>query len=227
MTKRFAPLNPKCPHIWQVKKRQNPGMHMLSSLQAVAHGSDTVQYFQWRKSRGCVEKFHGAVVDHAGHEHTREFRDVAELGQVLTMLDAVVGTTVPAQVALILDWENEWALDIGASVYLGGNVKYRQQCLQHYHPFWEAAVPVDVIDQNCPLDAYKLVIVPMAYMLRPGFAARLTSFVAAGGTAVMTYWSGVVDHSDLCYLGGIPGDGLRQLFGVCEEESQSYFDNDQ
>jgi len=48
-----------------IKKMKKPGMHLLSSLQAVAHGSDTVQYFQWRKSRGGVEKFHGAVVDHA------------------------------------------------------------------------------------------------------------------------------------------------------------------
>ena len=42
---------------WQpIPKLKRPGMHMLSSLQAVAHGSDTVQYFQWRKSRGSSEK---------------------------------------------------------------------------------------------------------------------------------------------------------------------------
>ena len=210
----------------RVRKRKRPGMHLLSSLQAVAHGSDTVQYFQWRKSRGSKEKFHGAVVDHVGHEHTREFREVTEVGRALTKLDGVVGTTVPAEVAIIQDWENEWALDMGARVYLGENVKYRQECLAHYRPFWEAGVPVDVIDQSCPLDQYKLVATPMAYMLRPGFAARLRSFVEAGGTAVMTYWSAVVDESDLCFLGGIPGAGLREVFGVWEEESQSYFPNE-
>ena len=207
----------------RVRKRKRPGMHLLSSLQAVAHGSDTVQYFQWRKSRGSKEKFHGAVVDHVGHEHTREFREVTEVGRALAKLDGVVGTTVPAEVAVIQDWENEWALDAGARVYLGDNVKYRQECLAHYRPFWEAGVPVDVIDQSCSLDQYKLIVAPMAYMLRPGFATRLRSFVEAGGTAVMTYWSAVVDESDLCFLGGIPGDGLREVFGVREEESQSYF----
>ncbi|MGV7801778.1 beta-galactosidase, partial [Mycobacterium kansasii] len=65
---------------WQpVSKLKRPGMHLLSSMQAVAHGSDTVQYFQWRKSRGSSEKLHGAVVDHVGHEHTRVFSDVAEV----------------------------------------------------------------------------------------------------------------------------------------------------
>ena len=204
---------PSIPTRGRVKKRKMPGMHMLSSLQAIAHGSDTVQYFQWRKSRGCMEKFHGAVVDHLGTEDTRVFRDVAELGAVLAKLDDVVGTTTKPDVAIVRDWENEWALNSGARVYLGENVKYRQECLAHYRPFWDAGISVDVIDQTGDLGKYKLVVAPMIYMLRPGFAERLGAFVAAGGTAVMTYWSAVVDESDLCYLGGVPGDGLREVFG--------------
>jgi beta-galactosidase len=214
---------PSIPTRGRVKKRKEPGMHLLSSLQAVAHGSDTVQYFQWRKSRGCMEKFHGAVVDHEGSENTREFKEVAEVGSVLAGLDAVVGTTVRPEVAVIQDWENEWAIREGARVFLGENIKYREECTAHYRPFWQAGVPVDVIDQNGRLDAYKLVVVPMAYMLRDGFAARLKAFVEAGGTAVMTYWSGVVDKTDLCFLGGTPGDGLREVFGVWEEETQQYY----
>ena len=55
---------------WQnVAKLKKPGMHMLSSMQAVAHGSNSVQYFQWRKSRGSSEKFHGAVVDPVSYTH--------------------------------------------------------------------------------------------------------------------------------------------------------------
>ena len=42
----------------------------------------------------------------------------------------------------------------------------------------------------------------------------------------MTYWSAVVDESDLCCLGGIPGQGLREVFGVWEEESQSYYEHE-
>ena len=77
---------------WQlINKLKRPGMHKLSCMQAVAHGCDAVQYFQWRKSRGSNEKFHGAVVDHVGHENTRVFRDVARLGEVLEKLSGVVG----------------------------------------------------------------------------------------------------------------------------------------
>ncbi len=217
---------PSIPTRDRVKKRKEPGMNLLSSLQAIAHGSDTVQYFQWRKSRGCMEKFHGAVVDHEGSENTREFKEVADVGAALAKLDDVVGTRVQPEVALIQDWENEWAVNRGAKVYLGENVKYRQDLDSHYRPFWQTGVPVDVVDQTANIERYKLVVVPIAYMLRPGFAERLKAYVEQGGTAVMTYWSAVVDESDLCYLGGVPGNGLREVFGVWEEESQSYYPNE-
>lgn len=209
-----------------IKKLKKPGMHLLSSLQAVAHGSDTVQYFQWRKSRGCLEKFHGAVVDRLGTDQTRVFREVSEVGAVLGKLGDVVGTSVQPQVAVIQDWENEWAIHEGARVYLGDNAKYREECTAHYRPFWDLGVPVDVIDQTRDLSSYKLVVAPMVYMLRPGFAERFKAFVERGGVAVMTYWSGVVDESDLCILGGVPGQGLREVLGVREEESQCYFPNE-
>jgi beta-galactosidase len=214
---------PSIPTRGRVKKRKEPGMHMLSSIQAIAHGSDTIQYFQWRKSRGCMEKFHGAVVDHEGSENTREFKEVAEVGETLSKLDAVVGTSVQPDVAVIQDWENEWAIREGARIYLGENIKYRAECASHYRPFWEAGVPVDVIDQSGDLNKYKLVVIPMAYMMKKGFATKVKSYIENGGTAVMTYWSGVVDESDLCHLGGVPAEGLREVFGVWEEESQSYY----
>jgi beta-galactosidase len=163
------------------------------------------------------------VVDHEGSENTREFKEVADVGRALAKLDALVGTTVEPEVALVQDWENEWAIREGARIYLGDHTKYRQECSAHYQPFWASGVPMDVIDQSGDLDRYKLVVIPMAYMMRPGFAARIKDYVAKGGTAVMTYWSAVVDESDLCHLGGIPGEGLREVFGVWEEESQSYY----
>ena len=111
-----------------VAKLKRPGMHLLASMQAVAHGSDTVQYFQWRKSRGSNEKFHGAVVDHCGHENTRVFRDVAEVGSVLKKLDPVIGTTVNAEVAVIYDWENNWAIE-DAEGPRKDKKNYQQTCM--------------------------------------------------------------------------------------------------
>ena len=208
-----------------VTKLKRPGMHLLSSLQAIAHGSDTVQYFQWRKSRGSCEKFHGAVVDHCGHENTRVFRDVTEVGQALGKLDAVVGTSVQPDVALIFDWENRWAFD-NAGGLINSHKDYEKTCKKHYQAFWEEGVPVDVIDMDCDFSKYKLLIAPMLYMIKPGVGERIEQFVKAGGTFVTTYASGMVNESDLCFLGGFPGP-LRKVLGIWDEETDSLYPEDQ
>ncbi|OPH58667.1 beta-galactosidase [Paenibacillus ferrarius] len=210
---------------WQaVSKLKKPGMHMLASMQAVAHGSDSVQYFQWRKSRGASEKLHGAVIDHVGHEHTRVFRDVAELGDALEKLSDVIGTQVPAQTAIIWDWENRWAVkDSQGPRNIG--IKYEETVIRHYRAFWEQGVPVDVIDMDCDFSKYKLIVAPMLYMVRPGVGEKVEQFVASGGTFVTTYWSGIVSENDLCFLGGFPGP-LRKTLGIWSEEIDGLHDHE-
>ncbi|MFS9769260.1 beta-galactosidase [Enterobacter chuandaensis] len=202
---------------WQpTSKLKKPGMHILSSLQAVAHGADSVQYFQWRKSRGSVEKFHGAIIDHVGHLDTRVGREVTRLGEMLARLPEVVGGRTDARVAIIFDQQNRWALDDAEGPRNVG-LEYEKTVNEHYRPFWEKGIAVDVIDADGDLSRYALVIAPMLYMVREGFAERAEAFVAAGGHLVTTYWSGVVDETDLCHLGGFPGP-LRKLLGIWAEE---------
>ncbi|MFM2055412.1 MAG: Beta-galactosidase BglY, partial [Pseudomonadota bacterium] len=208
-----------------VPKLKRPGIHRLEALQAVAHGADSVQYFQWRKNRAGCEKFHGAVVDHAGRSDTRVFAEVAALGAELEALRDVVGTTAPAEVAIIHDWESRWALE-AAQGPKRPDKGFIETCLDHYRPFWQAGVTVDVIESAVPLDRYRLVVAPMLYLLKPGVAESLRRFVAGGGTLVATYLSGITDRHDRCLLGGWPGDGLREVFGVWAEELDCLYDAD-
>ncbi|MBA3943729.1 MAG: beta-galactosidase [Herpetosiphonaceae bacterium] len=205
-----------------VSKLKKDGMHLLASLQAVAHGSDTVQYFQWRKSRGSSEKLHGAVVDHVGHEHTRVFHEVTQVGDALEKLTTVVGTSVQPEVAIIYDWENRWAMEDAQGPRNAG-LHFDAAVKAFYRPLWERGVSVDVIDMEQELSGYKLLIAPMLYMVRPGVGERIEAFVANGGTLVATYWSGIVDEHDLCFLGGFPGP-LRKTLGIWSEEIDALHD---
>lgn len=210
---------------WQpLSKLKKPGMHILSSLQAVAHGADSVQYFQWRKSRGSVEKFHGAIVDHVGHINTRVGREVTELGHILSTMAPVVGSRVEAKVALIFDQESRWAMDDAQGPRNIG-LEFEKTLAEHYRPFWEQGIAVDVINADCDISDYALVIAPMLYMVRDGFADKITHFVEQGGQFVTTYWSGIVNESDLCYLDGFPGP-LRKLLGIWAEEIDSLGEDD-
>ena len=207
-----------------VNKLKRPGQHRLMSLQAVAHGSDSVQYFQWRKGRGGGEKFHGAVVDHCGHENTRVFGDVADVGQALAKLDAIVGTTVRPEAAVVYDWENRWAIDHSAGPRRERK-DYEPTCVNHYRPLWARGVPADVIDMEQDFGPYKLLIAPMLYMVRPGVAERVERFVEAGGVFVTTYWTGIADEHDRVFPGGFPGP-LRELLGIWSEEIDVLHDDE-
>lgn len=210
---------------WQpVAKLRRPGIHVLSSLQAVAHGSDTVQYFQWRKSRGSSEKFHGAVVDHCGHENTRVFKEVTRVGEILSKLDEVIGTSVEPEVAVIYDWENFWAINDAQGPRIEKK-DYYDTCQKHYKAFWDMSIPVDVINMDCDFSKYKVVVAPMLYMIRAGVGERLEEFVKNGGTLITTYWSGIVDENDLCFLNGFPGP-LRKVTGIWAEELDALYDED-
>ncbi|WP_078577494.1 beta-galactosidase [Salipaludibacillus agaradhaerens] len=210
---------------WQnISKLKKPGMHLLSSLQAVAHGADTVQYFQWRKSRGSSEKLHGAVIDHKGGEDTRVFREVSELGGVLEQLRDVAGTSVHSEVAIVFDWENRWAVkDSQGPRNIG--IHYERTVRQHYQAFWEQGISVDIVDSQCDFSKYKLVIAPMLYMMKTGVSDKIEAFVAAGGHFVTTYWSGIVDEHDLVYLGGFP-EPLRKTLGIYSEEIDALYDHE-
>lgn len=210
----------------EYNKLKRPGVHKLFSTQAVACGSDTVQYFQWRKSRGSFEQYHGAVVDHIGTDDTRVFKEVAEVGAMLDSLSNVKGTIVKPKAALIFDWDNMWAIDNMRG--LSDKTKnYAKTCIQIYHEFLKLGIDMNVVASDDNLDDYNVVIAPMLYMLRPGASDNLKAFVKRGGQLMATYLTGYVDDNTLCYLGGFPGDGLSELFGVISEEIDTYYDSDE
>lgn len=208
----------------KVNKAKRPGMHLLSSMQMVAHGSDSILYFQWRKSRGSSEKFHGAVVDHDNSAENRVFKEVAKVGETLGKLSQVVGSNRSADVAILYDWENNWALN-DAQGYGTETKSYPQTLQEHYRTFWEQDILVDVITKEQEFSDYKLLIVPMLYLVSEETIARLKRFVADGGTVVMTYISGIVNEFDLTYLGGWHRD-LQDVFGINPVETDTLYPSD-
>ncbi|WP_105901733.1 beta-galactosidase [Vibrio gangliei] len=214
---------------WQpITKLKKPGMHLLASMQAVAHGSDSVQYFQWRKSRGSVEKFHGAVVDHVGHLETRVGKEVIAVGETLNNVSELVGSRTQADVAIIFDWDSRWAMD-DASGPRNEGLHYEKTVTEQYRTFWEQGINCDIIEQLSDFSPYKVLVAPILYMIKPGVAERIEAFVKAGGTFVATYWTGIVNDTDLCFLGGFPGGSespLRKTLGIWAEEIDSLYDEE-
>ena len=123
---------PSLTNWFDVCKLKRPGMHMLSSMQAVAHGSESVLYFQWRKGRGGCEKFHGAVADHDNSTESRVFKEVTEVGKNPERLDEILDTEVVSQVALIYDYKTKWALEV-CQGFQNADKAYEETCMNHYY----------------------------------------------------------------------------------------------
>ena len=210
---------------WQpVSKLKRPGMLHAASMQAIAHGSDSIQYFQLRKSRGSSEKFHGAVIDHYGGDDTRTFGEVTQVGETLEKLQEMTGSHTPAKVAVVFDWESRWALEDAQGPRNSG-MHYKETVEKSYYAFRRLGLDVDMIDMEQELDGYQVVAAPMLYMFRAGFEQKVRACVEKGGPCVLTYWSGIVDETDLCFLGGTPA-GLMDVMGLRSTEIDALYDGE-
>lgn len=211
-----------------INKAKRPGMHLLSSIACVAHGSDAIMYFQWRSSRGSAEKMHGTVVGHDNSNKNRVFKDVAELGAVLENIKEVKNSQIVSKVALFYDIENLWALS-DCQGFQGGlmynDKKYRNTIHMHYREFWKRNISVDIVTKDKELHKYDLVIVPMLYMIDDDTIQSFKKYVENGGRLVATYIFGVVDENDLAYLEGMPND-LAQVFGIDIKETDTLYTSD-
>jgi beta-galactosidase len=202
---------------WQpYNSLKRPGKMRAQSYQTIAHGADTIQFFQMRRSKGATEKFHGAVIEHVGHEKTRVFKETAELGKELERLgDRLIGAKTKARVGIIFDWDNYWALEYTSGPSI--DLKYVEQIQRYYNACYSKQVAVDMIHVDSNFEKYDVILAPVLYMVKDGLSEKIKSFVKQGGTFLTTFMSGIVNESDNVHLGGYPGP-LRELLGIWVEE---------
>ncbi|MEW9555350.1 beta-galactosidase [Nonomuraea sp. NPDC050783] len=209
---------------WQpVNLAKRSGALARDSLTHVAYGADAVCFFQWRQSAGGAEKYHSAMVPHAG-EDSEVFRAVADLGATLAALAPIAGTRrKPAPVAIVFDWESWWASELDS--HPTSRLRYRQEALDWYSALLDAGIRADVVGLDADFTGYRLLVAPVLHVVPDRLAKRLEDYVAAGGHLVTTYFSGIVDENVHVRLGGYPG-ALRDLLGIRIEEFGPLLDGD-
>jgi len=200
---------------WQpVNRAKGPGEMIRHSLIHVARGADALGFFQWRASRAGAEKFHSALVPHAGSE-SKVFAEACRLGRLAGALGEVVGSRVVADVAVLWDYEASWACQQPA--HPSNAIEYADVAADVHAGLRAMAITADVVHPSADLSAYRLVIVPTLYTCRDDSAASVAAAAEAGATVLVTYFSGIVDEHDHIRLGGYPG-AFRDLLGVRVEE---------
>lgn len=202
---------------WQpINVPKKPGELKRDALLHVAHGADAVCFFQWRQSAAGAEKYHSAMVPHAGAD-SELFRDVVALGRTLGALAPLSGSErEPARVAILFDWDSWWASEQDS--HPTSLLDYHREALDWYSALLRLGVRADVVPAHrTDLAPYDVVIAPVLHVVPQTLAKELTRYVEGGGHLVTTYFSGVVDENDHIWLGGHPG-ALRDLLGIRIEE---------
>jgi beta-galactosidase len=197
---------------WQPRNlAKPPGRMRRDALSHVARGSEGAMFFQWRASVAGAEKYHSAMVPHAGPA-TRIFQEVCALGADLRALAEVAGSPVATPpVAILLDYESLWAARLPAhpSADLGAVTELKRW----YAGLWSAGVGVDFAHPTADLSRYRLVLAPALYLLTDAALANLGSYVDGGGTLVAGPFFAVVDEHDHVRPGR-----TESLLGVVVEE---------
>ncbi|MEY8531554.1 beta-galactosidase [Lactobacillus taiwanensis] len=198
---------------------KRPGQMAATELQAVAHGADTVQFFQLKQAIGGSEKFHSAVISHSQRTDTRVFKEVTELGEKLEKTGStILGSKTKAKVGIVFDWNNFWSYE-----YIDGitqDLDYVESILDYYKQFYKRNIPTDIISVDDDFSQYDLVVAPVLYMIKSGLAEKIDQYVKRGGNFVASYLSGIVNENDSVYLGGYPGP-LKDVLGIWVEESDA------
>jgi len=200
---------------WQPRNvAKRPGEMARNSLAHFGRGADAILFFQWRASRAGVEKFHSAMLPHAGTE-SRLWREVVQLGSAIGKLGEVKGSEVRADVAVLYDLESLWAQEFEWRP--SEDLKPREQIRAYYERLWRDGITVDFAHPSADLSAYKLVVAPASYLLASADAANLTRYVEQGGTLVVSCFSAIVDENDSVHEGGFVAP-LREALGLTVEE---------
>ncbi|WP_328994754.1 beta-galactosidase [Kribbella sp. NBC_01245] len=200
---------------WQprnVAKRR--GELARNAMSHLGRGADAIMFFQWRASRSGAEKFHSAMLPHAG-TNSRIWSEVRALGADLGRLASLTGTRVQAEAAILWDWQSFWAQDLEWRP--SEDLSHRERINACYDRMWRDKVAVDFAHPEADLSSYRLVVAPASYLLTQAAADNLRRYVEGGGTLVVSYFSAIVDENDAVHPGGFVAP-LRDVLGLTVEE---------
>ncbi|MDR7159596.1 beta-galactosidase [Arthrobacter sp. BE255] len=193
---------------------KQPGELRIDAFSAIARGADGVCFFQFRQSRFGAERFHSAVVPLAG-EHTRVFREVADLGKDLQTLRQLAGTPSTARIAVLFDWDSWWAAESPDTPT--NRLEVLDQLQAYYAPLHSSGLAVEVVHPSADLGRFALVLAPSLFLLSKEHADGLGAYVRGGGHLVVGPFSAVADDNGHLAPGRFPCV-LADLLGVDGEE---------
>ena len=197
-----------------VNNELNRGEVRSMAWHAVAHGAESVLYWQWRSALGGQEQYHGTLVDPSGQPRPL-YAEIQQIGQDFKKVsDLLAGSEIKAEVALLNCYDSRWSIEWQRH---HADFDYVAHFNHYYRPLAVRNINVDVISANEPLDGYSLVIAPALTILDGKRVQHLKEFARRGGVLVLTLRTGMKDRFNALLPVRPPG-ALAELAGIEVED---------
>lgn len=191
----------------------NPGVRAgtprLWAWHALAEGAEALVYFRWRATLLAQEQYHSGLLRHDGSPDVG-WADQQRLLAEKTLLDAVAAQPFTAEVALLFDFADLWALQLQPH---RADFDYLRHLYVYYQALQRMGIAVNLAEAGADLTRYKLVIAPTLHLVDAARAARLEAYVRQGGTLLLGVRSGFKTTSNVVTDAPLPGL-LRPLTGA-------------
>jgi len=186
-----------------------PGTVRLWTWHALAEGADAVVYFRWRACRFAFEQYHSGLLHHDATPATG-YRELLAMAGERTLMAEIASHPVEAEVALLLDYDDLWAIQIQPHQ---ADFTQKRHLFLFYRALAKLGIPADIVSPDADLCHYKMVIAPSAILAGEATAGRLAAYARAGGVVMFGVRSGVKTPSNLVTDRPLPGP-LRDLVGA-------------
>jgi beta-galactosidase len=192
----------------------NRGEARAMAWQAIGHGADDINYWQWRSALNGQEQYHGVLVGPDGTP-APFYDEVSQTAHEFAKAESAFrGTRVVSEVALLQSYDSRWAIDLQKHTE-----KYDQIGVlkSYYHALRKLSQGMDVVSPYAPLEGYKLVVAPDLNVIPEDLAKHLLDYVRNGGHLVLGPRSGMKDEFNALLPQRQPGFLAEALGGRVEQ----------
>jgi beta-galactosidase len=169
----------------------NRGEARAMAWQAIGHGADDVNYWQWRSALNGQEEIHGVLVGPDGTP-VPFLDEVSQTAHEFAKVESSFRDTAPlSQVALLYSYDSHWAIQFQKHTEKYDDIGLLKS---YYRALRQISQSVDVVSAYAALDRYKLVAAPSLEVLPKALAGHLLEYVSRGGHLVLGPRSGMKDE---------------------------------
>ena len=169
----------------------NRGEARAMAWQAIGHGADDVNYWQWRSALNGQEEIHGVLVGPDGTP-VPFYDEVSQTAHEFAQVENSFRDTIPvSQVALLYSYDSHWAIQFQKHTEKYDDIGLLKS---YYRALRHLSQSVDIVSPYAPLDRYQLVVAPSLNVLPKDLAEHLLEYVRSGGQLVLGPRSGMKDE---------------------------------